>query len=120
MNIKGSNIDEISNMLLPYIRGYFAAETLKLNGNIFVESFLFEFDEIKHIIPEKHHSMFCSSDKLNGACGIIEVDSKGLNVYLISSEDYSNALILATQEADTGKITLLKDFIQLELKMQIL
>lgn len=122
MNIKGLTLDEISQRLKPCLESHFRGCTLS-NNNLFAESYLFDFEEVQHLIPKEYHNYFKPTDKFNGASGFVEFDTVTEtfrhNEYLallVVSEDYSRAFLLALQETDkeTGsiKVTILKDFLE--------
>lgn len=114
MDIGGMDLCQISRGVEKYVKEYFKSCALfNMDECLFGESNLFDFEEVKHLIPEKHHHLFKSTDKLNGISGIIEPDENEeceYTVTLIANEDYTKALLLCLQELEE-KTVILKDFI---------
>ena len=124
VNIKGLDLGEVSSQLQGYVTEYFKDQTNtpRLDECLFTESYLFDFEEIQHLLPTEYHKFFKPTDKFNGASGYLEFDSEsepdGTCEYilsLLSNEDYSKALFLLLQEIDNTtneeKVVILKDFL---------
>lgn len=113
MDISGMDLWQISGEMGKYLQDYFKGCALSnMDECLFGESNIFDFEEVKHLIPKRHHHLFKSTDKFNGASGIIEPDEMGKCEYmitLITNEDYTKALLLCIQESDE-KAVILKDF----------
>jgi hypothetical protein len=105
MNIQGMDLPAISKKILPYLTKYFNGCELLLSENgFFSESYLLGYDEIEHLIPEKHKYYFKNTDFINGASGIVNFSNQAKRfngheyiVMLLSNEDYSKALFLYLQ-----------------------
>lgn len=119
MNIKGLTLDGISQQLKPYLESHFKGCTISNNKGLFAESYLFDFEEVQHLIPKEYHNQFKPTDKLNAANGFIEfiTVSKELEgseylALLLSDEDYSKAFLFAVQETETDKVTIIKNYLE--------
>jgi hypothetical protein len=118
MNIKGLDLTEISRRLEKHITDYFTGYTLAAGQCLFAESYLFYFDEVKHIIPGKYHNLFKDTDKFNGASGFIKPNAMSSKsdecvVMLLTDEFYEKAYLLCLQETDEAgkeRIIILQDF----------
>ena len=100
LDVKGLTLTEISRKLEKYVANYFKGHELPTNENYFAESYLFHFEELKHLVNEKYHHLFKDDDKLNGASGIFDFDSTERILMMLATEDYSKILFLFVQEPD--------------------
>jgi hypothetical protein len=73
MNIKGMNIKQISRKLEMYVSAYYKDFKLSAGQCLLSESYIFDFEEIKHLIPEQYHQQL-NDKKFNGMSGGIEFD----------------------------------------------
>ena len=126
MNIKDLTLTEVCKKLAPYITDYFAGcEISGLDDNLFAESYLLGFEEVEHLIPDEHKSLFNVSDFLNGASGFLNFNyqakkfrGREYTLMLLSNEPYTEALLLYVQEdnpsGDVQSDILIADFIKKE------
>ena len=94
MDITRLTLDEvgerIEEYLPPFIQDKFS----------FQESYLLDFEEIKHAIPTEYHQFFKDDNRIHSASGFVEDDSLEYDytVILLSMADYSQALFLLLQK----------------------
>ena len=124
MNIQNLDLVEIGNLFIPDLCNYFKGAAISnLDEGLFVESYLFDFEEVRHLIPEQHCSNYEKSDLFNCASGVIlfdavpeEMENKEYSALLLVNEDYSRALVFAIEETDSNtgenKIITLRNFIE--------
>lgn len=119
MDIKGLDLTEISCRLEKYVTCHFKDFILLEGQCLFAESYLFYFDEVKHLIPDKYHHRF-KDTKFNGASGLLEggsmSDESEFILMMLTDEEYSKALFLLIQEendlSDKERVTMLADLLE--------
>ena len=102
MDIKGLTLNEVAEKIKEYLPLYLQ------NNFQFQESYVLDFDEINHNIPEEYHKYFNAADKINNACGSVEADELeyNYNIILLSNHEYTRALFLLLQKENktTGEM----------------
>ena len=107
MQIQGLNINQISQKIAPYVVNYFKGFTLSSFKEWSFESYIFDFEEVEHLILEQYRHQFNDDDKFNGVSGDIEFISmpdecknQKYLLMLITDSDNSRAYFLYVQELD--------------------
>ena len=112
MNIKDLTMSEIGEKIRKYL-----PPTIR-EAFEFEESYQLHFDEISRNIPHEYHEYFKDNAVINSASGSVEKADYDYIVILVSSEDYSTAILLLLQKIDnqTGETEteIIKNFIESE------
>ena len=123
MDITGLNIMQIQKKIYPYVAHYFKRCKVSSFKEWAFDSFIFDFEEIIHLIPSKHHHRFKDGARFSGASGFLELDSttaeyqdKKYILMLISDENNKTAYFLYVQELsnnyDKQRDILIKNFME--------
>jgi len=58
MQIQGLSINQISQKIEPYVGDYFKGFTLSSFNEMSFESYIFDYEEVKHLILEQYRHQF--------------------------------------------------------------
>jgi len=119
LEVKGLDVVDISQKLAIYVAEYFNGYKLGEGESMFMEGHMFEFDEIKDIVPSKHHHLFTDESRFNGMSGYIIVgcvdgkkDERVISLLMDEDSEYAYLLCLhETKEKEDDTIILIKDFL---------
>ena len=117
--VKDLDATEISKKLEIYVAKHCQGYKLGTCQNMFMEGYMLYFDEIKDIIPTKHHHLFTDESKFNGMSGYVTVgyvdgkkDERTISILMDKDSEYAYFLCLhETKEKEDDTIILIKDFL---------
>lgn len=120
LEVKDLNTTEISQKLEIYVANHFQGYKLGEGESMFMEGYMFEFDEIKGVIPSKHHHLFTNESRFNGMSGYVTVgyvdgkkDERVISILMDEDSAYAYLLCIHEEnEEEDDTITLIKDFLE--------
>jgi len=119
LEVKGLDTTAISRKLEVYVANHFQGYKLGAGESMFMEGYMFEFNEIKDIVPAKHHHLFTDESKFNGMSGYITVGYVGgkadeRTISVLMDEHSTHAYLLCLHEPNEKgeeNIIIIGDFI---------
>ena len=117
--VKDLDATEISQKLEIYVAKHCQGYKLGACQNMFMEGHMFYFDEVKDVIPAKHHHLFTNESKFNGMSGYVIVgyvggkaDERTISVLMDEHSTYAYLLCLhEPNEKGEEEIIIIGDFI---------
>ena len=117
--VKDLDATQISKKLEIYVAKHCQGYKLGTCQNMFMEVYMFYFDEVKDIIPTKHHHLFTDESKFNGMSGYVTIGSVGdeaderiISVLMDEHSAYAYLLCLhEPNEEGEENIIIIGDFI---------